>query len=320
MAFKILGVGNALPKFKLDNQMLSKLVDTHDEWITSRTGIKTRGILTSESLLDLSVSAANKAINAAKIEVSSLDLIVCTTLMGDTISPYHAAMIQKGIGASCHAFDMNVGCSGFVYALEVASAYFKAGLAKRILIVSSEHMSNFLDYEDRSTCILFGDGAGAVVLEKGENLLSLKLITMGDDSILKVTRHTGNFPYEKFGFEGRDKSTQKVWMDGQQVYMFAVNCLVSSIQDAVKQAGIAIGDIDYFLPHQANKRIIEAARLKLGIDKDKILSNIETAGNTTSASIPIMLSEFEGKFKKGMKLLLSTFGGGMSGGSALIRW
>ncbi|MCL2556432.1 MAG: beta-ketoacyl-ACP synthase 3 [Firmicutes bacterium] len=320
MAFKILGVGNALPKFMLDNQMLSKMVDTSDDWITSRTGIKTRGILTDEKLLDLSVAAANKALNLANIKADSLDLIICTTLMGDTISPYHAAMVQKSIGANCHAFDMNVGCSGFVYALEVASAYFKSNLANRILIVSAEHMSNFLDYNDRSTCILFGDGAGAVVLEKGENLLSMKLITAGDDSILRVTRHAGNFPYEKFGFNKKEKSTQNVWMDGQQVYMFAVNCLVNSIQDAAKQANININEIDYFLPHQANMRIIEAARIKLGIAKDKILSNIERVGNTTSASIPIMLAEYVSKFKRGMKLLLSTFGGGMSGGSALIKW
>ena len=320
MAFKIVGVGSCLPKFMLDNQMLSKMVDTNDEWITSRTGIKTRGILTNESLLDLSVTAANKALAMAKADAGSIDLIICTTLMGDTISPYHAAMIQKRIGAKCHAFDINVGCSGFVYALEVASAYFKAGMASRILVVSAEHMSNFLDYNDRATCILFGDGAGAVVLEKGENLLGLKLITMGDDSILRVSRHNGNFPYERFGFEGKGESSQKVWMDGQQVYMFAVNCLVDSIKDAVRQAGIEVGDIDYILPHQANKRIIEAARLKLGIENDRILSNIERVGNTTSASIPIMLAEYAGKFKRGMKLLLATFGGGMSGGSALIEW
>jgi len=320
MAFKILGTGNALPKFMLNNEMLSKMVDTSDEWISSRTGIKTRGILTNESLLDLGVLAANNALNAAKVTADSLDLIICTTLMGDTISPYLAAMIQKGIGAKCHAFDMNVGCSGFVYALEVASAYFKSGLANRILIVSAEHMSNFLDYEDRATCILFGDGAGAVVLEKGDNLLGLKLMTVGDDSILRVSRHVGNFPFERFGFDSKGKSTQNVWMDGQQVYMFAVNCLVGSINDAVQKAGIGIDEIDFFLPHQANMRIIEAARIKLGIEKGKILSNIERVGNTTSASIPILLAENAHRFKKGMKLLLSTFGGGMSGGSALIEW
>ncbi|MCL2370033.1 MAG: beta-ketoacyl-ACP synthase 3 [Firmicutes bacterium] len=321
MALKIIGTGGALPRFVLDNKRLSEMVDTSDEWITTRTGIKTRRIITDETLLSLSAVAAKAALASAKIKADTLDLIICTTVLGDMISPHLSAMIQKEIGATCPAFDLNAACTGFVYGLETASAYIKAKLAKRVLLVSSEQLSNIADYTDRATCILFGDGAGAVVLEEGGNLLASRLVTKGDDSILRITRRTGNFPYDDSHNVNRC-DTQRLEMNGPEVYKFAVGCLVDSIEDVLKCAKLKASDIDYFLPHQANMRIIETARIKLGIPKERILENISEFGNTSSACIPIMLDTHSrnGTFKKGDKLLIAAFGAGMSGGAAIIEW
>jgi len=320
MAFKIAGTGGALPSFVLDNKALSAMVDTSDEWITTRTGINTRRIITNdETLLSLSAQAANEALRDAGCKAESLDLIICTTILGDNITPNLSSMIQKEIGAACHTFDVNAACSGFVFGLEIAAAYFRAKMAKRILLVSAEQLSNITDYGDRATCILFGDGAGAVVLEPADNLLAIKLLTQGDDSILKITRHSGNFPHNG---GAKKPSDQKLYMNGQDVYKFAVNCLVQMVGDAFKETGLNQDDIDYFLPHQANMRIIEAARTRLGISKEKVISNITECGNTSSACIPLMLADHarRGTFKRGDKLLLAAFGGGMAGGAAIIKW
>ena len=319
MALKIAGTGGRLPEFVLDNHKLSTMVDTTEEWITTRTGIHTRRIITTETLLDLASGAAQDAISSAKCKAVDIDLIICATVLGDTLTPNVASMVQKRIGAVCPAFDINAACSGFVFALDIAAAYIKSGLANRILLIGAEHISNITDYTDRASCILFGDGAGAVVVERGDNLLAHKLVTKGDDSILKITRMSGNFPHLD---PSNTTSNQSLWMNGQEVYKFAVEALIQIIHDVLDLAKLKIDDIDYFVPHQANKRIIEGASKRLGLSESKTLSNIAECGNTSSACIPLMLDTNArmGRFKPGDILLLAAFGGGMACGAAIIKW
>ena len=315
MAFKILGTGSALPSKKVTNDDLSKMVDTSDEWIISKTGIKTRHILSDESLADIAKAAAESALADAKTDKSEIDLIICATMGADYRSPGLAAILSETMGIPCAAFDVNSACTGFIYALDVADGFFCRKKAKKILVVAADAMSRFVDWTDRATCVLFGDGAGAVLLGAGDGYLSSKLTCEGNAGVLNIPCGAGNLFAEA-------KTAPYLYMNGQEVYRFAVSAMSNDVVDVVTAAGLAMDDISYVLPHQANARIIKAAGDKLGVSRDKILVNIQDCGNMSAASIPVLLDVYnkKGTFKPGDILVMSAFGGGLTTGACVIRW
>lgn len=317
MGFSLLGTGRALPGQVIGNDDLSRVMDTSDEWISSRTGIRRRHIMDGETLTELAAAAAKNALENAGVDAGELDYIICTTIRGDYITPSEACMIQKEIGASCPSFDLNGACSGFIYGLDVAGALFDSGRAKKVLLVSAEAMTKTVNWQDRATCVLFGDGAGAVVLGEGDDLLALRLTAKGDDTALRMPNISGNCPYCK-----KEPEEPYLHMNGQEVYKFAVSSSCRDIKDLMKQAGITAEEVDHMVFHQANYRIIETAQKKLKIPKEKFALNISENGNVSSASIPILLDEMnrDGRLKKGQKLILSAFGAGFTTGAALLRW
>jgi 3-oxoacyl-[acyl-carrier-protein] synthase-3 len=317
MSFKITGTGASVPENEYDNKFFEGLVETSDEWITTRTGIKKRHILgNNETLFDISVKAAKNALSDANAQAEELDLIICSTLQGDYIVPSLACMLQKQLGAKCPSFDINAACSGFIYALDIADGYFIAGKARKILIVSCDRISKFIDYTDRKTCVLFGDGAGAAVLECGDSLKYIKLTAKGSDLI----NAKSCLPKSPFNEEAKQQGY--LFMDGQEVFRFAVNAAVKAADEAEKTAGIKADDIKYYLLHQANGRIIEMVQSTLKQPPEKFPCNYDRYGNTSAASIPLLLDEIskKGCLKKGDTLFLSAFGGGLTSGACVIVW
>ncbi len=316
MAFSILGTGSAVPSKVVTNSELSIFLETDDEWISSRTGISERRVLTSESLTDLAAKAAERALESANIAASELDFILCPTLRGDQLFPSLSSRVSGRIGASCPALDINAACSGFVFALDVARAYFAAGQARHMLIVCAEAMSRLTDWTDRSTTVLFGDAAGAVVLGPGEGPLALRLTTSCNEEWLVSDVPSGNSPFAPYS------PGTFLRMNGREVFKFAVSAIDKDVRLLCEQAGISPEDVDYYLLHQANLRIIEAARSRLALPPERFPTNIQHYGNTSSASIPLLLDEQvrAGNMQKGQLLFLSAFGAGLSTGSCLLRW
>lgn len=317
MGFNIIGTGSAYPECAKTNEDLSGLVETSDEWISTRTGIKSRHVSTTETMTEYTSRAGRLALENAGITADDLDLIICATIRGDYITPSLGCMVQKELGASCPAFNVNAACSGFIYALDVALGYFARKKAKKILVVAAECMSKLVDWEDRSTCVLFGDGAGAVVLAEGDGLLSIKLSASGSKDFLKIDSAAGNSPFWQ-----ETELNPYLEMNGREVYKFAVSAMCSDLEEVIREAGLTVQDIDFVLPHQANMRIIETAKGKLGIPPERYRMNIERFGNTSSASIPILLDELNraGELKSGSILAMTAFGGGMTTGACVIRW
>lgn len=316
MSFKIIGTGSFLPEKTITNDDLSKLVDTNDEWISKRVGIKTRHVCTDEMVADMGAAAAKNALEMANTDPTELDLIICASVSADYASPSTAAIIQNRIGASCPSFDINAACSAFVYMLDIAAGFFERG-AKKILVVGAEKLSRVTDWADRSTCVIFGDGAGAVVLEKGENYLSSRLVTKGDDVTITIPHAEGSSPfYNKKGL------TPFTHMMGQETFQFAVNSMKNDIDFVIEKAGLTTDDISHIFPHQANKRIIDMAMKLAHIDKEKCHSNIDRVGNTSSASIPILLDEVNraGLLERGQNIVMSAFGAGLCSAACVIRW
>jgi 3-oxoacyl-[acyl-carrier-protein] synthase-3 len=314
---RILGTGSALPTLEVPNEALEKFLDTSDEWIRTRTGIQSRHILSDDTLADISILAAQRALEDAGITGAQLDLIIGTTTQGEWIAPGVGVMVQKAIGAACPAMDLHAACTGFLYALDVAKAYIESGRAKRILILSAEAMSQLCDWTDRSTCVLFGDGAGAVVVGEGEGVLSIRLSAAQDQPILFIQPSPGNCP-----FSGPSATKQGVHMEGQEVFRFAVSHATEDLQLAAAQAGVSLADIRLFLLHQANRRILESVRQRLNQTEERFPSNIHHVGNTSSASIPILLNELnrEGRLQQGDLLALSAFGSGLLTGACILKW
>ena len=317
MSFTILGTGSSAPQLTVDNNKLSEFVETNDAWIAQRTGIRSRRILQKETLTNLASESAKKALEDAQTNPQELDLILCSTLQGDYLTPSLACLVQEQIKASCMAVDINAACSGFIYALDMAQAYFQAGKAQKILIVCAEAMSRIVDWRDRATCVLFGDGAGAVVLGKGDDLMALRTTAQGSLESLHAPVFMGNSPFAQASEE-----KAYLYMNGQEVYKFAVSSVEADVDFALKQANLSPDDIDCYLLHQANSRIIEAARKRLGQPSEKFPTNIDRYGNTSSASIPILMDELSrsGHLKKGDKLLLNAFGAGMTTGVCILKW
>lgn len=316
MSFKIIGTGSYLPPLSVTNDDLSKTIDTSDEWITQRIGIKQRRISQNENTAQMGYNAAVEALKMSDTKPEELDLIIAASMTGDTLSPTTAGGIQKLLGATCPCFDMNSACSGFVYALDIAAGFFARGTAKKILVVGSERISKIVDWQDRNTCVIFGDGAGAAVLEKGNGYLASKLFTSGGDSVIKIPTGTNLSPYYQ-----KETEAPSIFMDGQETFKFAVSTIVEDIKYLTEKTGISLDDIKYIVPHQANVRIIQYASKRLKIPMDKFFVNIENYGNTSAASIPIALDELKRKnvLKEGDAIILTAFGGGLSSASCIIK-
>lgn len=318
MSFRILGTGSCLPEKIITNDDLSHMVETSDEWIVKRVGVRQRRVCTTESVTDLAARAAHLALENAGVAPEELDLIIATTISADTISPGLGGMVQNRLGAHCPAFDMNVACPGFLFGLDVAAGFFARKAVKKVLVVSGERMSGLLDWTDRSTCCIFGDGAGAAVLGEGDNYLASVLHTAGGDDIISIPTAWDNSPFYQ-----RQREKSCVHMQGQETYKFAINSMVGDIRSVLEETGLRGEQIKWVIPHQANYRIINEARRRLPeIAPEKFAMNIERVGNTSSASEPILLDELNraGSIQPGDYVLLSAFGGGLSSAASIIRW
>jgi 3-oxoacyl-[acyl-carrier-protein] synthase-3 len=304
-----------LPNTVLSNSDLEKMVDTSDEWIFKRTGIKERRVATAETVAHMAIQASKQALENAGLQPLSIDMVVCSTIGGDYITPSVACLVAGYFGLTVPAFDINAACSGFVYALDVVSAYIKSGKVKNVLLVGADKMSKVTDFGDRNTCVLFGDGAGAFVLTCGEQLKAITCTTQGSDEFMRIPSFEGNAPYTiKTGRQ------PYLYMNGQATYKFAVNALEQEVRKIVNKAGLQLDQIDWLVPHQANFRIIETASKALELNIDQVLSNIADCGNTVSACIPSMIHDaFESKkFKKGDVVVICVFGGGLTTGAAVL--
>jgi len=316
MSFNIIGTGSAYPEKVVTNDDLATFLDTNDEWIRTRTGIGERRVCTVENINDLAVSSANNALENAGISAEEVDLIICATLGGDFITPSTACYIEKQIGAKCPAFDVNAACSGFIYALDIADGYFSRGKVKNVLITVAENMSGLVNWEDRATCVLFGDAASSVVLSNGEGLKSIYISATGNNEVLRIDSSKRNTPWKK------KTTNEALYMNGQEVFKFAVSSMVKDIRRVSKEAGINEEDINVVLPHQANIRIIDFAKEKLNIPKERYYSNIERFGNTSAVGIPLLIDELNraNKLNKGDIIAMSAFGGGLTSGACIIEW
>src|SRR6266571_2644027 len=318
----VLGCGSYLPTRVLSNTELSRMVDTSDEWITQRTGIRERRIAAKgETTADMGLAAARAALAAAKVDAQAIDLIVLATSTPDNTFPATAVSVQAGLGLTHGAaFDVQAVCSGFVFGLATVDGLFKTGAFQRALVIGAETFSRILDWSDRSTCVLFGDGAGAVVLEaqRGPG-------TREDRGLLTAHLRSDGRYKTKLYVDGGPASTGTVGhlrMEGREVFRHAVAMITDVVQDAFKATGYTAADIDWFVPHQANKRIIDGSAHKLGIDPAKVVATVDRHGNTSAASIPLALAAAiaDGRIKRGDLVLLEAMGGGFTWGAALVRW
>ena len=324
MGSKIIGLGMFAPAKILTNEELEKIVDTNDAWITERTGIKERHIAeggTPNS--DLALEASRRALADAGVEASDIDIIVVGTCTPDMPLPSTACFLQKKLGAlRAFALDLNAACSGFLYSLSVADALIRAGRGKKALVLGSEILSSVTDYDDRATCILFGDGSGAVVLSEcpeGEGLLSCHLHS--DGNLWELINAPGGGTLYPYGPETVEKRMHFIRMAGNETFKQAVTRLVEVSQEALARNGVDVSDVRLFVPHQANLRIISAVGKRLGIPEEKVFVNLSRYGNTSAASIPIALAEAraQGRLNKGDLVLLAAFGAGLTWGAALVR-
>lgn len=318
----VLGVGSALPKRVLTNQEMESLVDTTDEWIVQRTGIRQRYIAgEGETTASLGEAAARSALADAGLEANDIDLIILATSTPDNTFPASAVNIQNRLGIRHGAaFDIQAVCTGFVYAMATADLYIRGGMAKRALVIGAETFSRILDWNDRTTCVLFGDGAGAVVLEAQEGQG-----TAGDRGVLTSHLRSDGAHKEKLYVDGGPSTTGTagvIHMEGREVFKHAVGMITDVIYDAFKATGIDAEDIDWLVPHQANVRIIEGSAKKLGIPMEKVVVTVDRHGNTSAASIPLALAEAarDGRIKRGDLVMLEAMGGGFTWGSVLLRW
>jgi 3-oxoacyl-[acyl-carrier-protein] synthase-3 len=319
---RVLGIGAYLPAHIVTNDELAKKVDTSDEWIQTRTGIRERRIVAEgEKTSDLALAAARAALADGGVDASELDLVICCTTTPDETFPATATVVQAKLGMTRGAaFDLQAVCSGFIYGLSVADNMIRGGQAKTVLVIGAESMSRLLDWSDRTTCVLFGDGAGAVVLQaydgKGDN---------SDQGILNTRLFSDGRMHDMLYVDGGPSATRTTGflrMQGKEVFRHAVTNISAAITASAEAAGIAISDIDWFVPHQANQRILDGTAKKLGIAPEKVISTVALHGNSSAASVPLALETAvrDGRIKRGNLILLEAMGGGFTWGSALIRW
>ena len=319
----ITGVQGYVPEYVLDNKELEKLVDTNDEWITTRTGIKERRILKGQKgSSDMGTEAINGLLKKTNTSAEEIDLIICATVTPDMLFPSTACLIADKIGArNICAFDISAACSGFLYALTTASKFIESGTYNKVIVVGCDKMSAIVDYTDRTTCVLFGDGAGAVLLEP--NLDGHGIM----DYILRSDGSGGEFLKMKAGgslhpasHETIDAREHYVYQDGQPVFKKAVKSMADVSEEIMQKNNLTADDVAWLVPHQANKRIIDATSRRMGVGDEKVMLNIERYGNTTAGTIPLCLWDWENQLKKGDNLILAAFGGGFTWGSIYLKW
>ena len=317
MSFTILGTGMYVPQRVVTNDDLSLLVDTNDEWIRKRVGIERRHVSVSETTSEMGCIAARRALDNAGVRPEELDLILAATVSGEYVSPSVSCMIQHGLGVQCPAYDINAACPAFIFLLETAAGFFARKKAKKVLVVGAERLSGIVDWTDRGTCVIFGDGAGAAVLGEGDGYLDSILTVSGGDDVIKIPHYEGDSPFYQ-----RRGEKPYIHMKGQETFKYAVTAMGTDITELMTRNGLTAEDIRYIVPHQANKRIIDLAAKRTGIPVEKFAVNIQKYGNTSSASVPIMLDELnrEGKLNRGDLLILSAFGGGLANAACLLRW
>ena len=309
---RIIGTGSYLPSKVVTNADLEKTLDTSDEWITARTGIKERRIVTNESTCDLALEASKKALEMSEISPSEIDLIILATTTPDKIFPATATMLQDRLGATCPAFDLQAVCAGFVFALTTAQQYIENGSAKNILVIGSEIMSKIVDWNDRSTAIIFGDGAGAVVVSS-DNTTGIKHSKLYSDGSYMSSLHVNNDRINELG---------TIEMAGNEVYKIAVKRLSDLAEETLNECNMTSDDLTWMVPHQANIRIISAVAKRINLPMSKVILTLDKHGNTSAASIPLALDVAvrDGRIKKGDSLLFEGIGGGFSWGSILVEY
>lgn len=323
MSVRIIGTGSGLPAKRVTNEELTSLVDTSDEWIRERTGICARYVSAGETVASLAAVACSHALEDAGRESGDVELLLTATCTPEDALPCTACQVQEKIGAvNAVAFDLNAACAGFLFALHTAWAYIEAGIYRNALIAGAEVLSKIVDWTDRGTCILFGDGAGAVYLEKCEEDKGgiLGFVQRSDgrrSSVLSCVGRQAETPFFR-----QQPLNPYVQMDGREVFSFAVRQVPEVIREALEKAGMGVGDVDLFVLHQANKRIIEAISKRLSADMERFPMNLDKVGNTSSAAIPLLLDELNksGRITLGMTLVLSGFGAGLTYGACVLRW
>lgn len=319
----ITAVGGYVPDKILTNNELEKMVDTSDEWIQTRTGIKERRILEAgKATSDMAIEAVKQILDKRGISPKEIDMVICSTITGDLIFPATANIICDKVGmTNAWGFDLAAACSGFLFGLETGSKFIESGKYKKVIVIGGDKMSAILDYTDRNTCIIFGDGTGAVLLEP--NLEGLGII----DSILKTDGSGREFLHQKAGGSLRPPTIETVtarehfvYQEGKTVFKFAVTNMAEVSAEIMERNNLTADDVDYLVAHQANKRIIDATAARMGVGPEKVLMNIERYGNTTNGTLPLLLWDYEKILKKGDNLILSTFGGGFTWGSIYLKW
>jgi len=320
----ITAVHGYVPEFRLSNHVLETMVETNDAWITERTGIKERRILVGKDrgLSVMAIEAVNGLLKKRGIGPEEIDLMIVATVTPDRVFPATANIICDAIGAkNAWGFDLGAACSGFLYALTTGSQFIESGRHKKVVVVGGDKMSSIIDYEDRATCIIFGDGCGAVLLEPTEEGVGVM------DAILRSDGSGCQYLHQKAGGSIRPASERTVerkdhyvYQEGKAVFKFAVTNMADVSAEIMEKSGLTADDVSWLVPHQANKRIIDATANRMGLDEGKVMMNIEKFGNTTSGTIPLCLWEWESRLKKGDNLILSAFGGGFTWGAIWIKW
>lgn len=314
---RIIGTGSAHPQRTLTNDDLSKMMDTSDEWIRERTGISTRQVITDEHLEDLAAEATQKALDDAGIWGKDLDYIICSNVVNEYVTPSLASIVEGKIGAVCPCVDLNAACTGFIYAIDFAEALLQTGRAANILVMAAEEPTRMVNWSDRSTCVLFGDGAGAMVVTKGDELKSIKVSSKSNLGVLHYKRKLEPTP-----FITKEEEHTPLYMAGQEVFKTAVTSSLKDLLTVLSDAGVGKDDIAYYLLHQANFRINDFIRQRFDVDAEKFPVNMHKYGNSSSASVPMLLDELNrtGKLKKGDLLAFSAFGAGFTSGACIIEW
>jgi len=320
----ITGIHGYVPDYILTNKELETLVDTNDEWIVSRTGVKERRILKEEGKgsSELGTQAIKGLLAKTNTSAEDIDLIICATATPDMVFPSTACIIANNVGAkNAFAYDLMAACSGFLFALSTASKFIETGTYKKVIVVGADKMSSIVDYTDRATCIIFGDGAGAVLLEPTKDGLGIQ------DAILRSDGAGMEFLHMKAGGSKRpashatiDAKEHFIFQDGQPVFKAAVKSMADVSEEIMERNNLSADDVAWLVPHQANKRIIDATARRMGVGNEKVMLNIEKYGNTTNGTIPLCLWEWEGKLNKGDNIILAAFGGGFTWGSIFIKW
>jgi 3-oxoacyl-[acyl-carrier-protein] synthase-3 len=314
---KIIGTGSALPEKVVTNDMLASFLETSDSWITTRTGIQTRRLLSKETLSELAMTAATAALESAGVAPENIDYLICSNVANSYVTPSLSSIILGPLGCKCPCTDLNGACTGFIYALDIADAFIKTGRAKNILIVAAEEPSRFCNWHERETSVLFADGAGAVVVTKGEGFKDFILTGDTHTDVLYYKRSLETTPFDRV-----EEKTVPLVMQGREVFKLAVRSCIRDVDTILERNNMTGSDIDMYLLHQANFRINDSIREHLEQPKEKFPTNMQKYGNTSSASIPILMDELSraGELKDGMNVLLSAFGGGFVTGASILRW